>query len=183
MLEKDRNETPDFYETGCTRPPKSHGGIIALCLIAVIFLGGIYSAVNSLNTTPITNQSQEENKENYLQFARHSPLETTADERFDTNFAPGRPCAGFTGEALTNLDRQIYQLPKGIYITKVTPGTDAAIQGITPGDVLLSIDGTPIADLEGLKAALAHHIPGDMVSARIFRDGKEQTVQIKLSEE
>ena len=180
MLEKDRNETPDFYETGCTRPPKSHGGIIALCLIAVIFLGGIYSATNSLNATPVTNQDRAERGENCLQFSRYSPLETTASEVFDTNFAS---VPGFTGEALTNLDRQIYHLPKGIYITKVTPGTNAADQGITPGDVLLSIDGNPIADLDTLNAVLARYLPGDTVSALVFRDGKEQTVQLILSEE
>lgn len=37
------------YQTGSTRPPKSHGGLIAFLLIAVIFLGGIASALGILN--------------------------------------------------------------------------------------------------------------------------------------
>ena len=39
----------DSYETGSTKPPKSRGGIIALLLIAVIFLGGISSALGIMN--------------------------------------------------------------------------------------------------------------------------------------
>lgn len=37
------------YQTGSTRPPKSHGGLIAFLLITVIFLGGIASALGILN--------------------------------------------------------------------------------------------------------------------------------------
>ena len=39
----------DSYETGSTRPPKSHGGLIAVLLVLVIFLGGISSALGVLN--------------------------------------------------------------------------------------------------------------------------------------
>ena len=37
------------YGTGCTEPPKNHQAIIALLLIAVIFLGGISTALSVLN--------------------------------------------------------------------------------------------------------------------------------------
>ena len=40
---------PDFYETGSTKPPKSYGGLIAVLLAVVIFLGGIASAMGFLN--------------------------------------------------------------------------------------------------------------------------------------
>ena len=39
----------DSYETGSTKPPKSRGGLIALLLIAVIFLGGISSVLGIMN--------------------------------------------------------------------------------------------------------------------------------------
>ncbi len=40
---------PDSYRTGSTKPPKSHGGILAVLLILVILLGGISSALGILN--------------------------------------------------------------------------------------------------------------------------------------
>ncbi len=38
-----------IYETGRTRPPKSHNSLIALLLVVVIFLGGVVSALSVLN--------------------------------------------------------------------------------------------------------------------------------------
>ncbi len=40
---------PDTYQTGCTRPPKSHGGPVAMLLAALIFLAGIVSFLGILN--------------------------------------------------------------------------------------------------------------------------------------
>ena len=37
------------YGTGCTEPPKNHSAVIAILLIAVIFLGGISTALSVLN--------------------------------------------------------------------------------------------------------------------------------------
>ncbi|MBR3972504.1 MAG: trypsin-like peptidase domain-containing protein [Oscillospiraceae bacterium] len=38
-----------LYETGRTRPPKSHGGLIAVLLVVVIFLSGVVSVLSILN--------------------------------------------------------------------------------------------------------------------------------------
>ena len=39
----------NVYQTGSTRPPKNHRTVVALLLVAVIFLGGIVSALSLLN--------------------------------------------------------------------------------------------------------------------------------------
>ena len=39
----------DSYETGSTHPPKRRGGLVAALLVAVIFLGGLSSALGVLN--------------------------------------------------------------------------------------------------------------------------------------
>ena len=53
MDERRHNRTdpwePGMYETGRIRPPKSHGGLIALLLVIVIFLGGLVSVLGILN--------------------------------------------------------------------------------------------------------------------------------------
>ena len=36
---------PGIYGTGRTRPPKNHGGLIAVLLVIVIFLGGLVSVL------------------------------------------------------------------------------------------------------------------------------------------
>ena len=40
---------PSIYGTGRTKPPKNHGGIIAVLLVIVIFLGGLVSVLGILN--------------------------------------------------------------------------------------------------------------------------------------
>lgn len=40
---------PGIYGTGRTRPPKNHGGLIAVLLVIVIFLGGLVSVLGILN--------------------------------------------------------------------------------------------------------------------------------------
>ncbi len=40
---------PSIYGTGRTRPPKNHGGLIAVLLVIVIFLGGLVSVLGILN--------------------------------------------------------------------------------------------------------------------------------------
>ena len=40
---------PSIYGTGRTKPPKSHGGLIAVLLVVVIFLGGLVSVLGILN--------------------------------------------------------------------------------------------------------------------------------------
>ena len=53
---------PSIYGTGRTRPPKSHGGTIAVLLVIVIFLGGLVSVLGILNVklfTQLKNQAKE----------------------------------------------------------------------------------------------------------------------------
>lgn len=53
MDERRRNYSDPWqhgiYETGRTKPPKSHGGLIAVLLVIVIFLVGLVSALSVLN--------------------------------------------------------------------------------------------------------------------------------------
>ena len=53
---------PSIYGTGRTRPPKNHGGIIAVLLVIVIFLGGLVSVLGVLNVKLFT-QLKEQSKE------------------------------------------------------------------------------------------------------------------------
>lgn len=52
--------------------------------------------------------------------------------------------------------------------------------GLVAGDVLLSIDGTPIESGESLRNAFAPYRWGDVATARIERDGKEQDLIIPI---
>ena len=65
------------YGTGCTEPPKNHQAIIALLLIAVIFLGGISTALSVLNIRLFQQLNRPEEQAVAFSAARQNPAEST----------------------------------------------------------------------------------------------------------
>ncbi len=62
----------------------------------------------------------------------------------------------------------------------VVSGSPAARAGLKEGDVIAAVNGTNIDDSHSLTALLDQHAVGDMVSLKVLRDGKTQTVQATL---
>lgn len=70
---------PDFYETGSTRPPKSYGGLIAILLAAVIFLGGIASAMGILNFK-LVKDAKSSTKDDSVSIAFHEDTDNVVSQ-------------------------------------------------------------------------------------------------------
>ena len=72
---------PSIYGTGRTRPPKNHGGIIAVLLVVVIFLSGLVSVLGILNVKLFAQLKEQSKKpDDALSFvaqAAENRLETT----------------------------------------------------------------------------------------------------------
>jgi len=71
---------------------------------------------------------------------------------------------------------------RGVLLADVVPGSPAEKAGMQKGDRILAVDGEEIGSLEDLQAVLKSHQPGDRVSVRFSRDGKEQTIEATLTE-
>ena len=66
---KYKNKDPwdeGIYGTGNTRPPKNHGGLVAILLIVVIFLSGIVSVLSLLNVKLFKELNQMNKQEQNL---------------------------------------------------------------------------------------------------------------------
>jgi len=66
-------------------------------------------------------------------------------------------------------------------VTQVRPGTPAAKAGLKAGDEITAVDGKQIASADSLTGAISAKKPGDTVSITYTRNGKSQTVQVKLA--
>jgi serine protease Do len=71
---------------------------------------------------------------------------------------------------------------KGALVSNVEDGSPAAHAGITQGDVITEYNGKPVADGNQLRNAVSSTTPGSTVSLKVFRHGRDETLQAKVGE-
>ncbi len=69
----------------------------------------------------------------------------------------------------------------GVRVARVMPGSPAERAGLQAGDILVALDGRPLAGLRDLSKALAAHEPGDHVTVTVLRDGKRLALETTLA--
>jgi S1-C subfamily serine protease len=69
----------------------------------------------------------------------------------------------------------------GILVYGVTPGGPADQAHIAPGDILVALAGKRLTTVEDLFAALRQKRPGETVTLTLVRDGKRESVDVRLS--
>ncbi len=70
----------------------------------------------------------------------------------------------------------------GVRITGTTPDSPAAKAGFVEGDVILSIAGKPVANLQGFSDILRTLAPGQTVDVALQRSGKDLRLSVTLAE-
>jgi serine protease Do len=104
------------------------------------------------------------------------------DELISQGYVSGRPSLGVEGKFLNLFDQHYYHIPAGLYITAVIPGSSAEKQGLTMGDVLISVNDMPISDSMALNRLLCSIQVGETVQAVIYRDERYYTLALTIAE-
>jgi len=73
-------------------------------------------------------------------------------------------------------------LPVGVYITQVEPGSPAEEAGLRQGDVIVAINGQEALTTAAINEVKNQFAPGDAIDLTIIRDGREQTLSLTLGE-
>ena len=68
----------------------------------------------------------------------------------------------------------------GALVTRVEVDSAAADAGLEPGDVVVELDGEPIATNQDLTDAITAHAPGDQVSLTVERGGRRRSFAVTL---
>ncbi len=81
---------------------------------------------------------------------------------------------------------------KGVMLVRIEPGStaeEAGLKGVRRyrgelvlGDVVVSIDGVPVTSNDDLRQELDKHQPGDKVTLKVIRDGREFKVDVVLQQ-
>lgn len=92
------------------------------------------------------------------------------------------PWFGADGQAVTGDIAQTMGLsrPGGVLLKYVYPGGPAARAGLKTGDVVLSVDGIDVEDMQALNYRVATHRAGDTVKARVVGGGPARDVSVTL---
>jgi len=81
--------------------------------------------------------------------------------------------SGFLGIATKDVEG-------GLEVTKVGKGSPAEKSGFREGDLLQTFNGQKLSTRDGMKVLLAEMAEGDKVTLEIKRDGKDETITLRL---
>ncbi|MBI2441973.1 MAG: DegQ family serine endoprotease [Lentisphaerae bacterium] len=98
----------------------------------------------------------------------------------------GKVTRGYLGVVIQDLTSDLAQsfgLPRsqGALVAEVSEDSPAAKAGIKPGDVLLEMDGRPLATAGSFRNEVALCPPGKQITLKIMRDKKIQTVKATVA--
>lgn len=91
-----------------------------------------------------------------------------------------RPGIGITVGAVMPEDAAHYGLPGGLYISSVSPASDAAKKGVQEGDILTHVNGIPVRKTDDVLAIRDTMSIGDIMTLTVFRDGETLEIGIEL---
>lgn len=94
---------------------------------------------------------------------------------------------GYIGVGLTNLTPQLgdyfgVEKGNGALITEVMKDSPAKEAGLRAGDVIVSIDGEQVEDIEDVQDIIGEKEPGDKVTITVVRQKKEKEFTVEVGE-
>jgi serine protease Do len=101
--------------------------------------------------------------------------------------ARGSVSRGYMGVGLRDVDSDLERSLKltvdhGALVQDITAGSPADRAGLRPYDVITSLDDRPIASDDELIREISARAPGSAARLKLVRDGREQTLTVKLAE-
>ncbi|VVM08123.1 Do family serine endopeptidase [Methylacidimicrobium tartarophylax] len=164
-------EYEDFIQTDAAINPGNSGG-------ALVDVEGRLVGINTAIVSPgrVGNLG--------IGFAVPSNMARYAMQELVTH---GRVIRGFLGVTISEVTPELaraFKLPEpiGALVEQVTPNAPAAQAGVKDGDVIIGYNGQKVVDPRVFRLAVSETPPGSKVSLKIWRDGKEMTVQTVLKE-
>ena len=184
MNEKDwtTEDRPDpweqsFYQTGSTKPQKSHRGLLALVLVLVIFLGGIVSALGLLNVS-FRSESEGDSPDTSFCFS----AEETAPSTDTTAVQPSLPAGDETPRLqLNDSPQSVENIPQegGLSLQDIYEKAIESVVSISCTAGGSSASGTGVVlSADGYIVTNAHVVENATAIEILFSDGSTRSASI-----
>ncbi len=95
-----------------------------------------------------------------------------------------RSWLGILTQSVTQENQKFFGLPKpgGVLVAQVEPNSPASKAGLQQGDVILEMNGQPIADVNAFRLKVSMLAPGTALRLGIWRSNREQNLAVRLEE-
>ncbi|MBX3179148.1 MAG: Do family serine endopeptidase [Candidatus Hydrogenedentes bacterium] len=97
----------------------------------------------------------------------------------------GKVVRGFVGIRIQNLDPEMSQfwegVDQGVLVAEVMPDTPAAAAGVARDDVIVALNGQPVADAGAFKSRVSIIAPGENAELTIMRNGEKITKTVTVA--
>jgi S1-C subfamily serine protease len=162
----DTNAVISAVQTDAPINPGNSGGALVDASGALI---GINTAIASVGGSSTTGGSIG------LGFA--IPIDTVRDiaEQLISTGTAVHAALGVNARTVTDGTRD------GALVINVEPGSPAAAAGVQEQDVVIAVDGEPVASSEELVVAVDSHDPGDTITLELIRNGGSREVTATLA--
>ncbi len=159
----------DLIQTDAAISPGNSGGPLILAATRQVI---------GMNTLVIRVQGSEG-----LGFAVSSNTVRRIADEIIKNGKVERGRIGILYQSLSTREAASRGLPantSGVLISEVVPGAAGASAGLRSGDIILKVNDQRIDPEHPLLTIMLRYRPGDKVRLTVFRDGKEQTMELTL---
>ena len=170
-FQEDRRKPGDFIQTDAAINPGNSGGPLV----------DSHGEVIGINTFIITGGSGSFAGAG---FAIPSQIAKATTDELIKSGVVHHGYLGISMNDVTPENSSFFNLPdaSGAIVSQVTPDSPASRAGLKSGDVLRDINGKKIINGSVLQVAVSQVAPGNTIKLGILRDGKEQTLPVKVGE-
>ena len=88
---------------------------------------------------------------------------------------------GIQGQNVTADIAAAYNMPTGIYVTKVIVDSPAYLAGLKAGDVIKAAESTDLPTTQMLQSFLENYSTGDVITLTVYRSGQEEYVKMEFT--
>ena len=170
---KSGNRTLPLMQTTAALNTGNSGGPLVNC----------YGQVVGINTMKIGDYASEGGVEGLGFAIPITSVQTILEQLASKGYVAGRPDLGITGQEISTFYQFYYRMPAGILITEVAEGSSAAQQGLRRGDILLTLDGVAVTNLDILQEITYASTVGQELQATVYREGREIPLTLIMGEE
>ena len=116
----------------------------------------------------------------------HGQTENLLSYPEENSFTPEeeRGFLGISGTDVSEDAMEQYDMPEGVFVSKVLEDTPAQKAGILKGDIIISIDGEKVTQMKGVQNLLEYYAAGTEIEVTFMRQSKgeykEMTVDVTL---